>query len=335
MKPKYKNKNYTLYLGDCVEVLNKLEENSIDVIVTDPPYEIDFKNKNWDNTGVAFRKKTWEAALRVLKPGGYLLAFSHSRTFHRMAVAIEDSGFDIKDTIMWVYGSGFPKSMNLSIAIDKKLGGNRKVIGKGRSGKTAMFDGTKAKGDWEITEPDTPEAKQWNGWGTALKPAYEPIVMARKPVATTITDNVLIHGVGAINIESGKTKDGRYPANFIHDGLEEEWAKYFYTSKASKKDKDEGVGENIHPTVKPTDLMQYLIRLVAPKGSVILDLFMGSGSTGKAAMIENNEKDSDYHFIGVDITPEYLEVAKSRIEYNIKEEKEKQITMFDLIGEEK
>jgi site-specific DNA-methyltransferase (adenine-specific) len=381
MKPYAKNKHYTLYLGDALKVLSTLEENSIDAVITDPPYEIGFMNKGWDNTGVVFDVKTWEQVIRVLKPGGHILAFNHSRTFHRMAVAIEDAGFQVRDTIMWVYGTGFPKSMNIKEAIDKKL-------------------------------PD--KADKWEGWGTGLKPSYEPILLARKPMATTITDNVIIHGVGGLNIDecrigeevrtqfSGKhtngdvyndfpqdkahweTVTGRYPANLIHDGSDEAMSifpttskesasRFFYTPKASKKDRDEGLlgfekqtkaenllqrkegsdgatwngkyetgnayagagapKRNIHPTVKPTDLMQYLIRLIAPKGATVLDLFMGSGSTGKAAMIENVERNANYYFIGIDFTEEYLPIAKARIDYEILEKEEKediQLSLFDL-----
>ena len=421
------NKNYTLHLGSMLDILDTMPDNSIDAVVTDPPYEINFMGKGWDNSGVVFQKDTWAKVLRVLKPGGHLLAFNHSRTFHRMAVAIEDAGFQIRDTIMWMYGSGFPKSHNISIGIDKKFGAEREVVGKGRSGKNAIWDGTSAKGDYNLTEPSTDKAKQWDGWGTALKPSYEPIIMARKPLEGTIADNVLKYGVGGINIdecrvgteenisnhgETGKSipssfslgkriplqtqgqKLGRFPANTIHDGSDEvtdlfpdtasgiavransggntfggnnkkppmenlgyddgggNAARFFYTAKASKKDRDEGLdtfnfttvddgrqksidnafqrGEtlrkNIHPTVKPTELMQYLVRLVTPKGGTILDPFMGSGSTGKAAMIENNERDAGYYFIGIDLESEYIEIAEARIKYglNYKENKAKE-----------
>jgi DNA modification methylase len=475
MKAYRETNNYTLYLADAWEVLDSLPENSIDAVVTDPPYEIGFMNKGWDNTGVAFDRTTWEKVLRVLKPGGHILAFNHSRTFHRMAVAIEDAGFEIRDTIMWLYGSGFPKSHDISKAIDKvapraslfegfaehfaeqrnekklsqktiaqhfpsKTGGltgcvwnwengenvptvaqwkilqpmlnlsnewlplierieaEREVVGQ----KPSSLGGTVAAGERnqeiidyhknkivDITTPATEKAKQWEGWGTALKPAYEPILLARKPIPTTVADNVLTHGVGGLNIDECRVgfnnetdnrvgtkaindsthgfwqdnigegvqmyKDnGRFPANIIHDGSEEAtsnmWdnetdndaSRYYYTAKASKKDRDEGLlrdaiaigdgrnksidnafqrGEtprrNIHPTVKPTDLMQYLIRLIAPKGATVLDLFMGSGSTGKAAMIENVERDANYHFIGIDRTEEYMPIAEARIEFGL------------------
>ena len=430
-----KKENYTLYLGSMLDVLDNMPENSIDAVVTDPPYEINFMSKGWDNTGIVFQKDTWVKVLKVLKPGGHLLAFNHSRTFHRMAVAIEDAGFQIRDTILWMYGSGFPKSHNISIGIDKKFGamGHR---GVGTSFAAKTINGKTLENGKEVEQHKgiTVEAKQWDGWGTALKPSYEPIIMARKPLDGTIADNVLKHGVGGINIDecrveyentknpatnpkyrynndykvpkggelsqgavaftSGKNginNDGRFPANTIHDGSDEvvqgfpdtnpsksamrglqhtgrhggiaelganlkkgtntvrgiddeggSAARFFYTAKASKKDRDEGLdrfdykkaggmkgrndgsldgsivmGRNIHPTVKPTDLMQYLVRLVTPKGGKVLDPFMGSGSTGKAAMIENNERNADYHFIGIDLEQEYIDIAEARIEYGV------------------
>ena len=456
MNPYKKTKDYTLYLGDAWEVLDSLPANSVDAIITDPPYEIGFMNKGWDNTGVAFNRITWEKTLRVLKPGGYLLAFNHSRTFHRMAVAIEDAGYEIRDTIMWLYGSGFPKSHDISKAIDKVAGVQPIGVKEPTGGITGGHNtGATDKGwnnieNWyEMPPATTEEAKQWEGWGTALKPAYEPILMARKPISSTVADNVLTYGVGGINIDGCRvgteerttnwsgtenykvanpkdgttTATGRFPANVIHDGSEEVvqgfpetngeigrygrsetdetkaiWgnakalttdygfkdsgsaSRFFYTAKASKKDRDEGlnnfikynsgdlqggrkegsagsvmlddgrlnpyagagaVRSNVHPTVKPTDLMQYLIRLIAPKGATVLDLFMGSGSTGKAAMIENVEQDSNYHFIGIDITENYLPIAEARIEFgrNYLTEKpkadglvdENQIDLFSLL----
>ncbi len=433
-----KDKPYILHLGSMLDVLDTLEPNSIDAVVTDPPYEINFMNKGWDNTGIVFQKETWEKVLKVLKHGGHLLAFNHSRTFHRMAVAIEDAGFQIRDTIMWLYGSGFPKSHDVSKAIDRQFGVERKKGIEGRYSKRrpqnivktniGAFKGMGAYNSSLITKPATDEAKQWEGWGSALKPSYEPIILARKPLDGTIADNVLKHGVGGLNIdecrvgyedtpnpatnpkfrqtqnykmpEKGQESNGavsftsslndvnllgRFPANTIHDGSDEvvdlfpetakagnvkpsdmtkgtstfgigqikvnpaivgdeggSAARFFYTAKASKKDRDEGLEsdyqtvsdgrkksidnafqrgkslrKNIHPTVKPTDLMQYLIRLITPKGGTVLDPFMGSGSTGKAAMIENNERNADYYFIGIDLNPEYIDIAQARIEYGI------------------
>jgi tRNA G10 N-methylase Trm11 len=169
MKLYKKTKNYTLYNGDALEVLDTLEANSIDSVVTDPPYEIGFMNKGWDNTGVAFNVETWRKVLRVLKPGGHILAFNHSRTFHRMAVAIEDAGFEIRDTIMWLYGSGFPKSHDISKAIDRQAGAEREVVDKGKSGKSShafQSEETTTAGEYDITHQ--PPKKQNNGKGGVL-----------------------------------------------------------------------------------------------------------------------------------------------------------------------
>ena len=258
--------------GDCREMLKQLPDASIDSIVTDPPYELGFMGKSWDSTGVAYDVTVWQECLRVLKPGGHLLAFGGSRTYHRLAVAIEDAGFQIRDQIMWVYGSGFPKSLNISKAIDKAAGAEREVIGSklGQAGYSlaqskgspvyqgGFGGGGNSNKESEITAPATVEAQQWDGWGTALKPAHEPIVMARKPLEGTVANNVLKHGVGGINIDGCRVGDeiiktsggrsvaitgdervgaalgmygkstplntehqGRFPANFIHDGSDE------------------------------------------------------------------------------------------------------------------
>jgi site-specific DNA-methyltransferase (adenine-specific) len=388
--------------GDCIEQMRQLPPNSVDSIVTDPPYELGFMGKSWDSTGIAYSVKMWDEALRVLKPGGHLLAFSGSRTYHRMACAIEDAGFEIRDQIMWVYGSGFPKSMDVSKAIDKQAGVEREVVGSvttnvGMQG--GNFTAGSQTGLVNITAPATDKAKQWEGWGTALKPAHEPIVLARKPLIGTVATNVIIHGTGALNIDRSrveyeslsdkekalkgdafKRKDvsdegwsrpwmsdqnkidelnraakeradqGRWPANFIHDGLDEDWARFFYCAKASKKDRNEGLDDfagkevgtkgnglartcatcgastlqgcecpdrtyvnptraNHHPTVKPTDLMRYLVRMITPPNGVVLDPFMGSGSTGKAAVLEH------FSFIGIDQSADYLEIATARIKH--------------------
>jgi DNA modification methylase len=327
----------TLILGDCLEEIKKLPPNSVDAVVTDPPYGLEFMGKEWDGangfrrslnpndsgresvfgrssrtspeykTGHLFQEwcQAWAVeALQVLKPGGHMLVFGGSRTYHRMACAIEDAGFEIRDQIMWLYGSGFPKSRNLS--------------------------------------------DEWKGWGTALKPAHEPIVVARKPLIGTVAANVLKHGTGAINVDgcrvgtetggwggkaaggntwnetnNGLGKDGnprpvlgRWPANIIHDGSEEvleafpdatrrqSAARFFYCAKASRKDREDG---NMHPTVKPTELMRYLCKIVTPPKGVILDPFMGSGSTGKAALLEG------FDFVGIEKNPEYFAIAEKRI----------------------
>ena len=378
-----------LFEGDCLEVLKTLEENSVDSIVTDPPYELGFMGKSWDNTGIANSKEMWREAMRVLKPGGHLLAFSGTRTYHRMAVAIEDAGFEVRDMIEWVYGSGFPKSLNIGKAVDKLRGNERKEIEGGQVASTLgsnTMDGGKANPEYKYTKGTS----EWEGWGTALKPAHEPICMARKPLAEkTVAENVLKYGTGGINIDESRVETskedidgawrdpenhgvsfslntpdkkgtavgishlGRFPANLIHDNSEEvrecfpetnpskkaarggtnpnpmDWgngrtdgdiekghddnggnaSRFFksiiYQAKASKSGRGEG---NNHPTVKPTELMSYLIKMVTPKGGTVLDPFMGSGSTGVAA-IENG-----YGFIGIDMTPEYVEIARARIE---------------------
>ena len=481
-------KRYQLLQGDCREVLKTLPDNSVDSIVTDPPYELGFMGKAWDATGVSYDANLWREAFRVLKHGGHILSFGGSRTYHRMAVAIEDAGFEVRDQIMWVYGSGFPKSHNISKAMDKNGGkdltwfidyvikiaeeksitkaelsglfpsknGNptgwlwnkqngqgitieqynkikdflclpfksieeveRSVIGVGTAGLTkgniANFAG---KTEFEITAPATDEAKQWEGWGTALKPAHEPIVLARKPLDGTVAQNVLKWGVGGLNIDGcrvatdpavddprlggngtwesdkmasnvyrggyagnkvGSSALGRFPANLIHDGHQQvldlfpqsnggHWsykqakdgglyehglkdledggsdkqggsaARFFYCSKASKSDRDEGCEElptqekpahmrtgngtgetsmtdgfqptqrkNTHPTVKPTELMRYLCRLITPPNGMVLDPFNGSGSTGKAAMLEG------FNYIGIEMNPEYIRIAEARI----------------------
>lgn len=411
---KQEGKGYTLYLGNSLDVLDTLADNSVDSIVTDPPYEIGFMGKGWDNTGIAFNVEIWKKCFRVLKHGGHMIAFNHSRMFHRMMVAIEDAGFEIRDTIMWLYGSGFPKSLNIGLAVDKINGVESEVVGKKKtrelpndvpfgqgliSSHANKIAGRKTNGQVEIEIKQA--QNEWNGWGTALKPAYEPIVLARKPILEqNIAQNVLKWGVGGINIDEcriaigdekvprlnvayehksdnnfggghdgrqGKTTSsqdnatitGRFPANVIHDGSEEVVnafptedyevggtpSRFFYSAKTSQEDRNEGLelyktetskvndgrntpidnafqrGEterlNTHPTVKPTDLMKYLVRLITPKGGVVLDLFMGSGSTGKAVVLENAERQANYHFIGIDMTPEYVEIAKGRIEYAI------------------
>lgn len=563
MKLYAEKEQYKLYHGNMLDMLEVIEPNTIDSIVTDPPYELGFMGKSWDKSGIAFQKETWEKCFEVLKPGGYLLAFGGSRTFHRIAVAIEDAGFEIRDTIMWLYGEGFPKSMNVGKQLEKRLEDEktkqktehdlRLMWGRdlqktkrnekkqdevlqsqlqeqslqgtmyGEKPKESKLwreepclegwnniqkterelqrckvcemskrifingeerwicDGTQTcdgKTLREMLEQSgsctsyRPQSEQqfnrelnaiqeqwgtqacrevienWKKIGTALKPSFEPIIVARKPVEGTVMNNVLKWGVGGINIDEcrvsntsadsydlekrqvskatgsdndghfldqlhnqdakhGVTELGRFPANTILTYDETDFdevcggfpdtkstprtptiggtggigqatdfqrgsetspyndsgsaSRYFYCAKASKKDRDEGLDEfekekvndgrntpidnafqrgetlrkNTHPTVKPTELMQYLVRLVTPNNGIVLDPFNGSGSTGKAVMYENKERNKNYKYIGIELAEEYLPIAKARIEYvcNLEESgKDKQLNLFELIG---
>jgi site-specific DNA-methyltransferase (adenine-specific) len=367
-----------LRLGDCRERLEELPDNSVDSIVTDPPYELGFMGKGWDKTGIAYDSAVWTQCLRVLKPGGHLLSFGGTRTYHRMVCAIEDAGFEIRDEVLWVYGSGFPKSLDISKAIDKAAGTfvEGEETANSRHGIEGDENGYNHSKVARASNPQSDAAKQWQGWGTALKPAHESIVLARKPLEGTVAANVLKYGVGGLNIDGCRvgTEDtrspasmsamgqnsgwnshnnrpvmagsanGRFPANLITDGSEEvskmfpnDAARFFYSAKASPQDRNEGLegfeevqqdesrkegnpgGDNPrnrgvhkranpHPTVKPVDLMCYLCRLVTPKGGTVLDPFMGSGSTGKAAQMEG------FNFIGIELDPDYFKIAKARIE---------------------
>ena len=273
----------TLLKGNCLDTLKTLPDCSVDSIVTDPPYELGFMGKSWDNSGIAYSTELWAECLRVLKPGGHLLAFSGSRTYHRMVVAIEDSGFEIRDQIMWLYGSGFPKSLNVAKSIESKIttgsaakNGFHKLEGERTGdGRIGMYDTVEEQGFRKVN-PDqlggftldatTPEAQQWQGWGTALKPAHEPIVVARKPLIGTVANNVLTYGTGALNIDGSRvgtnrpptsaqpftalramegrtdlqkptpderTDVGRWPANVIHDGSDEVLAGFPDTGKST------------------------------------------------------------------------------------------------------
>jgi DNA modification methylase len=406
-----------IILGNCLDKLKELDSNSVDSIVTDPPYELGFMGKSWDNTGIANNVEMWKECLRVLKPGGHLLSFGGTRTYHRMAVAIEDAGFEIRDMIEWVYGSGFPKSLNIGKAVDKLQGNEREE-------KDVTFpDGSKPRktaGHFTVGEniprntKYTKGTSEWEGWGTALKPAHEPICMARKPLSEkTVAENVLKYGTGGINIDESRvgTEDtrqktggaiegsgwgtkggaiagselGRFPANLIHDNSEEvtecfpdtksqgHWSKtkttgfgefgngsseylgvgekdkeggnasrffksIIYQAKASKSERDKGcesieekdivtfatangtsgkpssISEgretkyrNNHPTVKPIKLMEYLIKLVTPKGGIVLDPFAGSGTTLVSA------KQNGFRYIGIEMTEEYIPIIEARL----------------------
>lgn len=456
-----------LLLGDCLDKLKELDDNSVDSIVTDPPYGLGFMGKDWDtfdksqfgkkgeegendlknkknfkilpryNTdGLYDFTKDWaKECYRVLKPGGHLLSFAGSRTYHKICMGIEDAGFEIRDQLMWIYGSGFPKSMNVGMKVDEKLGNKRKLVERPKSEQRPNADNSRDKnkdiGGFAMSNNKYKSVgnSEWEGWGTALKPAHEPIVMARKPLSEkTVVDNVLEWGTGGINIDasrigldeeldksqlrtinrSQKTEndgwgmnsnggdvaqvvrpEGRFPANVIFDEeagkiLDEQTgilksgfmkagtqrimsegdvntygyydsdttyndtygdsggaSRFFYCPKTSKTDRNEGLDEfeeksrsdankmmgksgnfktgsgndrttefkNNHPTVKPTDLMLYLIRMVTPKGGTTLDPFMGSGSSGKAAVR------GGFDFVGVEREEEYMKIAKARIQY--------------------
>ena len=275
IKVEIHNDHYTIYNGSMLDMLEVIQPNSIDSIVCDPPYELNFMNKGWDNCGISFNPDTWKKCYEVLKPGGYLLAFGGSRTFHRIACAIEDAGFEIRDTIMWLYGSGFPKSMNISKALEakEKYGKTntvaKKQVEQSGNGKEYKIKQTNNGAMGEIVEttrkvyiPSTELAKQWQGWGTALKPAYEPIIVARKPFKGSLVDNVLTYGVGGLNIDECRVETddvmkprnnkvgqngifnssggyvepnelGRFPANVIHDGSEEVVKLFPYTESGN------------------------------------------------------------------------------------------------------
>lgn len=372
--------SHEIHIGSNLDVLPTLPDNSVDAIVTDPPYELGFMGKAWDASGIAYNVTLWRECLRVLKPGGHLLAFSGSRTYHRMTCAIEDAGFEVRDQIMWVYGSGFPKSLNVAKAIDaqvrcggsssRKLRQTEQETGGASyklSGVNNGILGEKKVFERKVWQASTDEAKQWDGWGTALKPAHEPICVARKPLEGTVAVNVLKWGTGALNIKESRVcvecgnddanefldvcidcaeeQQGRWPANLIHDGSQEvlelfpgqadaSAARFFYCPKASKSDRDDGcenlpetfysmsgcddqestiglnrkiMRKNSHPTVKPTDLMAYLCRLVTQPGGTILDPFTGSGSTGRGAVSQG------FNFIGIELSAEYAAIAEARI----------------------
>jgi DNA modification methylase len=372
-----------LRLGDCLEVLRTMPDASVHAIVTDPPYGLAFMGKRWDYDVPSV--EVWAECLRVLKPGGHLLAFAGARTQHRMACRIEDAGFEIRDMIAWVYGSGFPKSLDVSKAIDKRGGSvagfeqfrdavraamkrnrvsrsqlqaalrncmlahyltagsqpavpnlrdyriirdtvqlgsefdalfndeaEREVVAQQRGAALAVAPGQNSRRDsisLEITAPATPEAQQWAGWGTALKPALEPITVARKPLIGTVAANVLEHGTGAINVDGCRVEGDRWPSNLLHDGSHEpvsllsDASRFFYTAKATRAERQCVT----HPTVKPLDLMAYLCRLVTPPGGIVLDPFMGSGTTIKAAISEG------FSAIGIERDPAYFAMAEHRM----------------------
>ena len=304
---------FELHHGNCLDILRTMPDVSVDAVVTDPPYGLSFMGKKWDYDVPSV--EIWEQCLRVLKPGGYLLAFAGTRTQHRMAVRIEDAGFEIRDMIAWMYGSGFPKSLNVSKGFDRQAGILKPefkgftVAGSSHNPNISKTIPTKG---YVPPAPVTDEAKQWQGWGTALKPAMEPVTMARKPFKSTVADNVQTYGTGAINIDGCRIGE-RWPANILHDdstdvvrGMGED-ARFFYCSKSTNEDRNDGCNDNCHPTVKPTDLMRYLCRMVTPPGGIVLDPFTGSGSTGRGAVLEG------FRFIGCEMDADYIKIAKARI----------------------
>ena len=372
-------KRSKLMLGDNMVSFKKLPDNSIDSVVTDGPYGLSFMNKKWDYDvpSVEF----WKEVYRVLKPGGHVLSFGGTRTYHRMVVGIEDAGFEIRDQIMWLYGSGFPKSHNIGKAVDKIEGNEREIIGsKGsyRDIRSGSLDAQLTEDRDRIDVLETKGQSAWEGWGTALKPANEPICVARKPLSEkSVAANVLKWGTGGINIDgcrvgketiksngyyntdndshcygnynsefNGGEHEGRFPANIILDEIAGEVldeqsgitsSRFFYQAKVSKQERNMGLDDfeevkiktnisglddkpredgsiretplrkNTHPTVKPVALMTYLVRLVTPPNGIVLDPFMGSGSTGISAQLEG------FRFVGMEMDKDYFKIAESRI----------------------
>jgi DNA modification methylase len=430
-KPYLDDGDVRLYLGDCIEVMAEMDEGSMDAVVCDPPYGLEFMGKEWDApkpswdkrgqgkergfvgkarapvpgfsayvAGSPFQSWTLEwarEALRVLKPGGHLLAFGGTRTFHRLTCGIEDAGFEVRDCLSWLYGSGFPKSLDVSKAIDKAAGAEPIDLGQSPNWRESKRDreqhgGMEVRGEnaGRITAPATDAAREWQGWGTALKPAWEPCLVARKPLAGTVAANVHEHGTGALNIDGCRigtdgggthctnrdeygrcmghrnagrstagetfhgpdTAGGRWPANVALDedaaalldaqsgertspptytrstavsgvvyplgakdagsqqigyGDSGGASRFYYTAKASRADRNTSGANNTHPTVKPTDLMRWLVRMVTPPGGVVLDPFAGSGSTLVAARAEG------FRAIGIEREDEYAEIIAQRL----------------------
>ena len=444
---------FSILSGDCLERLRDLDDDSIDAVVTDPPYGLSAQpdaaevlthwlaGDDYEHTGGGFMGKSWDSfvpgptvwkeCLRVLKPGGHLVAFFGTRTVDLGGIAIRLAGFEIRDCCAWHHGSGFPKSLDVSKAIDKAAGAEREVVGKsnrciGPSQAGEKGIGTFKESNWQesnnITAPATESAQKWNGWGTALKPAFEPIILARKPLIGTVAENVTRYGTGALNVDGCRvaadytahelrpnaahhnkteginivqkgmstaadvaTQDlgyhnsqGRWPANLILDeeagamldaqsgdsisrqgkpnraGVPGEgWgigtavgseyndtggaSRFFYTAKASRGEREAGLAEreagsyefrrdgsldgkptalarNVHPTVKPIDLMRYLVRLVTPPGGTVLDPFTGSGTTGIAAGLEG------FDFLGIEREADYREIAEARLRWWAKQD---------------
>lgn len=419
-----------IHHGSNLDVLKTYPDNYFDSVVTDPPYGISFMGKKWDYDVPSV--ELWQEVFRVLKPGGHMLVACGTRTQHRMAVNIENAGFEIRDIVAWVYGSGFPKSMDISKALDKHLGAEREVIGKSDNARpnskkeNNLYQAGTVGKDFDITAPSTEQAKQWQGWGTALKPSMELWTLARKPLKDTVAQNILEYGVGGLNIdgcrisfedtknpatnpkyryennykmpEKGQNSsgvvnftsskndtnvNGRFPANFIHDGSdeveklfplenEESPSRFFYVPKASQEERNFGLegfvkkqkvfnGQsdkpskemkgveakfttkpkaNIHPTVKPIELMRYLVKMITPQNGICLDPYLGSGTTAIACEMEK------FNYIGIELDEQYVEIAKARvsavkdyeisldtktaIKESIKEDKDKELGILNI-----
>ena len=286
-------------VGDCRHELASWPTNLFHSCITDPPYEIKIMGCQWDDTGVSFDKKSWAAISRVLRPGGYLLAFTSPRTYHRIACAVEDAGFEIVDQIQWIYGCGMPAGGRMGPKIDKSLGCPRPVVGSrmlyGTAAlSTAQRGGTHSSGvpshgakkSVDITAPGSPEATRWEGWGARMKPGHEPILVARKRFSGSLTGNVLAHGTGAINVTEC-LHEGRWPPNVLSDAPIEGVQKFFpsfqYEKKPGTAEKTANGSIISEKTVKPLALMRHLVKLVTPPGGLVLDPFCGSGSTLIAA----------------------------------------------------
>ena len=409
-----------IYQGDCLEFMKELDDNSVDSVVTDPPYGWNFMNKKWDK-GVP-QVKHWKEVMRVLKPGGHILVACGTRTQHRMATNIEDAGFEIRDLVAWVYGSGFPKSHNIGKAVDKLQGNKGEVVGKhpyaNRGSAQSKQSVNLMSGSPERSQYLDKGNSPWEGWGTALKPAMELWTLARNPLSEkTIAENVLKWGTGGMNIDGcrinhkenlsvkrdghkldtnkqgwgfkavDRGNQGRFPANLIHDGSKEvvgmfpdskggyfpqrrgasdffglgdaenrsdfqgrmgdsgSAARFFYCPKASKSERNKGLEgfekkigggmsgtqdktlktgsgnernnmmKNNHPTVKPIDLMRYLCRLITPPKGIVLDPYLGSGTTAIATKLEG------FKYIGIEVNQDYVNIARARIKAWHRQEK--------------
>lgn len=411
--------------GNNLDLLAAVRDNFAHAVVTDPPYGLGFMGKDWD--AALPDPRTWAECLRVLRPGGHLVAFGAPRLVHRLTCQIEDAGFEVRDQLLWIFGSGFPKSLDVSKAIDAAAGAVRDVVGPGgRSGQVRASMAGDFAGSWDATAPATPDAARWSGWGTALKPAYEPIVLARKPLSGTVAANVLAWGTGAINVDGcrvetdgeplvrppcksndnvsygkglgvgrGVEPAGRWPANLILDeaagalldaqtgalagrgnkgpskrgeysatsygvgtggdcggalnyGDSGGASRFFYCPKASRSEREAGLedlpprvvdpsreadaaardnprtgagrsGEarrNHHATVKPIDLMRWLVRLVTPPGGMVLEPFAGSGTTPAACALE------DVDCLAMELDADYVEIARARVAHAVQQREE-------------